>query len=80
MILDADVLIDLLRESPQAETWLRGLEALPAVSGMAALEVVYGSRNAASPPETRYRVIFGGLTKADPPRAPVGRVATTQKS
>jgi predicted nucleic acid-binding protein len=45
VILDADVLIDLLRELPQAEAWLAGLETLPGVSGMAALEVVYGSRN-----------------------------------
>ena len=47
MILDADVLIDLLRERPQAENWLSGLGRLPTVSGMAALEVLYGARDAA---------------------------------
>jgi hypothetical protein len=47
MILDADVLIDLLRAVPQARSWLRGLSILPAISGMAALEVLYGAANTA---------------------------------
>ena len=46
MILDADVLIDLLRAKPQARAWLRELPVLPAISGMAALEVLFGARNA----------------------------------
>jgi predicted nucleic acid-binding protein len=47
MILDADVLIDLLREREEAEAWLRHLAALPAISGTAALEVLFGAQSAA---------------------------------
>ena len=47
MILDADVLIDLLRALPQARTWLSALPTQPAISGMAALEVLFGARDMA---------------------------------
>ena len=47
MILDADVVIDLLRNKPQARNWLSGLYPLPAISGMAALEALYGARDMA---------------------------------
>jgi predicted nucleic acid-binding protein len=46
LILDADVLIDLLREFPAAESWLSSLSTIPSISGMAALEVLYGATNA----------------------------------
>jgi predicted nucleic acid-binding protein len=47
MILDADVLIDLLRLRPNAMLWLRSLADPPAASGIAALEVLYGAQNIA---------------------------------
>jgi predicted nucleic acid-binding protein len=47
MILDTDVLIDLLRERPEAESWLASLAVRPSLSGVAALESLFGARNAA---------------------------------
>ncbi len=46
MILDADILIDILRARPNAVAWLGSLTNLPAVSGAAALEVLFGARDA----------------------------------
>lgn len=45
MLLDADVLIDLLRAHPPALTWISSLTTLPAVSGFAAMELLYGCRD-----------------------------------
>lgn len=47
MILDTDVLIDILRKHPPAVTWFVGLKTAPSVSGIAALELAFGSLNKA---------------------------------
>ena len=47
MILDADVLIDLLRLRPNAMRWLRSMAEPPATSGISAVEVLYGAQNMA---------------------------------
>ena len=47
MLLDTDVLIDLAREVPAALEWLNALPVLPDVSGIAALELLYGCQTAA---------------------------------
>lgn len=47
MLLDTDILIDLQREDPAAVAWMDALEVLPAVSGIAALELTYGCRDGA---------------------------------
>jgi hypothetical protein len=39
MILDADVLIDLVRERPAATAWFTTLPSMPSVSGIAALDL-----------------------------------------
>ena len=44
MILDADVLIDLLRGKPQARTWLTGLDERPAVFDAATAAVTVAKR------------------------------------
>jgi tRNA(fMet)-specific endonuclease VapC len=46
MILDADILIELLRQNPKAEAWLASLPEAPALSGIAVLEALFGSQNA----------------------------------
>lgn len=46
-MLDADILIDMLRKHPPAVLWFRGLTEWPAVPGLAAMEVIQGCRNAA---------------------------------
>ena len=46
-LLDADILIDLLRKHTRAVAWLASLPDLPAVSGLAVMEVIQGCRNAA---------------------------------
>jgi predicted nucleic acid-binding protein len=45
LILDADVVIDLLRNHGGATTWLSGVVKPPTISGVAALEVLYGARD-----------------------------------
>lgn len=45
MILDTDVVIDLLRARPQARAWMHALPERPAISGMAALEVLFGAQD-----------------------------------
>ena len=47
LLLDTDVLIDLIRGHPAALAWLGSLPARPLVSGFAALELAFGSQNAA---------------------------------
>jgi len=46
MILDADVIIDLLRGLQPAKLWFSRLEHFPSVSGVALLEVLYGAPDA----------------------------------
>ena len=46
-VLDADIIIDLLRKQPNAVSWLAGLSDLPGVSGLAVMEVIQGCGNAA---------------------------------
>jgi len=46
MILDSDILIDLLRGYPAAVEWLAEQTETLRVSGIAAIEVVYGSVDA----------------------------------
>ena len=73
MILDADVLIDLLRLRPNAMQWLRSLANPPVVSGIAALEVLYGAQNM---PEQRrvdvwlrqFDILWPGETDAETAR------------
>jgi hypothetical protein len=45
-MLDADILIDLVRRHPPATAWFAGLSGAPHVSGIAALELAYGVQNA----------------------------------
>lgn len=45
-LLDADILIDLLRKHANAIAWIAGLSDLPLFSGLAVMEVVQGCRNA----------------------------------
>ncbi len=47
MILDADVIIDLLRHHPNATAWLATSLVPPAISDISALEVLYGAQNSA---------------------------------
>ena len=49
-LLDADILIELLRGSPDAQAWLISLPQAPGVSGLAAMELFQGCHNKA---ETR---------------------------
>ncbi len=46
MLLDADVLIDLIRCRAPAQAWFTGLPAYPAASGVAAPELAYGATSA----------------------------------
>lgn len=46
-LMDTDVLIDVVRGSPAALTWLSSLPKRPSVSGFAALELAFGSQNLA---------------------------------
>ena len=46
MILDADILIDILRGLPAADQWVTSQSAMVVVSGIAAIELVYGARDA----------------------------------
>ena len=46
-LLDADILVDLLRKHSSAVSWLASLTDLPAVCGLAVMEVIQGCRNAA---------------------------------
>jgi hypothetical protein len=43
--LDADILIDLKRGLPAALAWLSSPAAYPAVSGIAVMELTFGSQN-----------------------------------
>jgi predicted nucleic acid-binding protein len=45
MILDTDILIELLREKPEAQVWFDGLPVMPAVCGFSALELLQGCNN-----------------------------------
>jgi len=45
LLLDADILIDLVRGVPNAKAWLASLQEAPFVSCFAALEVLAGSRD-----------------------------------
>ena len=46
MLLDSDVLIDLARDHPPADAWLKTLPTLPGVAGFAAMEFIQGVSNA----------------------------------
>ncbi len=46
MLLDTDVLIDIFRKLPVAVVWLAGLPEPPSVVGFAAMEALYGCRDA----------------------------------
>jgi len=46
MILDADILIDILRGLPAADNWVTTQTVQVVVSGIAAIELVYGARDA----------------------------------
>lgn len=45
LLLDADVIIDILRRRPTALSWINPLPHRPFFSGIAALEVLYGAQN-----------------------------------
>jgi predicted nucleic acid-binding protein len=45
LILDTDVLIDLLRNKPNALVWFAALSVKPNVSIVAVLEVLFGARD-----------------------------------
>ena len=45
MILYTIGLIDLPRETPEAEEWLDALPSLPTISGLAALEALFGAKS-----------------------------------
>ena len=47
MILDSDVLIDLLRNKPNALAWYANLPANPSLSAIAVMEVLFGARDLA---------------------------------
>jgi predicted nucleic acid-binding protein len=47
VILDSDILIDILWGHPPAVTWLAGLSSQPRVSGICAIELAFGARDAA---------------------------------
>jgi predicted nucleic acid-binding protein len=44
-LLDADILVDLLRRHPPAVAWFRGLTEWPTVPGLVTMEVIQGCRN-----------------------------------
>jgi len=44
LLLDADILIDIQRGHGPAATWMASLAQLPAVAGIAALELAFGCR------------------------------------
>jgi hypothetical protein len=46
MLLDADILVDLIRGHGSAVAWFRNLPAVPKASGIAAMELIAGSRDA----------------------------------
>jgi predicted nucleic acid-binding protein len=46
-LLDADILVDLLRRHPPALAWSRSLTEWPAVPGLVVMEVMQGCRNGA---------------------------------
>ena len=45
MILDADVLIDVIRGYEPAVSWFQSLDEMPSASGIAAMELIAGCRN-----------------------------------
>jgi predicted nucleic acid-binding protein len=47
VLLDTDVLVDLIRGRPEALTWFAGLGTHPPAAGFAAMELVWGSQDAA---------------------------------
>jgi predicted nucleic acid-binding protein len=47
VLLDNDILIDLTREHSAALAWFAALPELPAVAGIAAMELIAGCRNPA---------------------------------
>ena len=46
-LLDADILIDLLRRHPPAVAWFRAQTEWPSVAGFVIMEVIQGCRNRA---------------------------------
>ena len=50
-IIDTDVFIEILRQRPKAIDWLDNLPSKPFLSGVAALEVSFGSRSSAESKE-----------------------------
>lgn len=62
-MLDADILILLRRQVPEAEAWLDGLPSRPPVCGYAALELLFGCQNTKELKETekflsKFRILF----------------------
>jgi len=45
-VIDSDVLIDVLRKRPEAMGWFSGLTTIQTVSGVTALELLFGARDA----------------------------------
>ncbi|MEP6756459.1 MAG: PIN domain-containing protein [Chthonomonadales bacterium] len=45
LLLDADVVIDILRNYVGAKEWFYGMKQFPMVSGVATLEVAFGARD-----------------------------------
>ena len=64
MLLDADILVDLLRSHPGALAWWGALAPVPPASGVAALEVLFGARDAAE--LRRTSALLSGIPIARP--------------
>ena len=58
MILDTDVLVDLARKHPAAMAWIASLTVPPRVSGIAAMELLFGSLNKTELREVRRLLVL----------------------
>ena len=65
-MIDSNVLIDVLRKRPEALAWFSALTMTQTISGVAALEFLYGARDTA---ELRnVRKFISNFTLSGPPR------------
>jgi predicted nucleic acid-binding protein len=58
MLIDTDVFIEILRDTPDARNWLASQRPQPFLSGIAALEATFGSQS-----RTELRIVRTKLTE-----------------
>lgn len=72
ILLDSTILIDDLRNRPEAEKFLEGLDAKPSISVVSVLELFHGARSAKE--EARIELVIADA-KLLPVTEPIARLA-----